>query len=334
MSGKLLQTNLKTGATTEVSNHFSGFGSGGLTSSRLGVRGQTVEFLGGLRGIFAIELGPLRLESVTTSNTNGLDKTRKSFVGLQRRYGQVIIGRLQSPAYEFAYKYDALSGQLGPTYPIAVMANAGINSADRLNNAITYTSPSLKGFTLQLTYSTGGQPNISADDATPANHRQTVAIAGLDYDNGPLSIGLVYRAASNTNSICTSNAGATVTCATPGSSPLHDGKKEWGIGAKYDFKFVKVYGVFQQVSPNASCTYVTSLPHVALAIPLTASDTILIDYVKAFSRKNVVQGGVSKTVDTSVQGAGLAYTHDFNKMLTAWSGPLNRRAQSPPYNSG
>lgn len=317
LRGELLRN--RAGAAEKVSESFTGFGSGGVTSSRLGVRGETAPFAGNLQGLFTLELGPLRLES-TANNTNGLDKTRKSFVGLKGGFGQVIVGRVQSPAYEFAFKYDALSGQMGPSYPIQIISGAGINSADRLNNAVTYSSPTIANFKGQLTYSAGGTLDVSSDDGIAANHKQTVMIAAIDYDNGPLSVGVVYRRAGDTNGLCTTAAGALTTCASAGSVVLRDGKDEWGVGASYEFGFARVYAAYQQVDPNAVGAYVTKLPHIALSLPVSKVDTVLVDYAWATRQRDVTSGGVTETVTGKAQAFGLAFTHDFDKRITGYVG--------------
>jgi predicted porin len=329
MSGKLNATT--SAGTSTVSQDFSGLLTGGFTSSRLGFAADA-PFGTGYSGLFVLELGPTRLDQVSSGITNGLDKTRKSFVGLKGDFGTVIGGRLQTPAFDWSSKYDALSGALDPVYNIALAGGNGINSADRLNDAVTYTSPDLYGFTVKATYamanSSGGQSNLGIDDATLANHQQKTGLVSVDYDNGPLSLGLVYRNAANSDGMCANLAGKVVTCATAGSSAYRNGKDEWGIGGIYDFRVVKLFASWQTAHMNLTRTS-NHIASVGLQVPTSAAGRVIGVYANG-SAESLIPAGQ----DGKAQSFTLAYAHDMNKYLTLYAGAFTDKNGAALFGSG
>jgi predicted porin len=340
LSGKLVSTNTASKVATPASQKFSGLLTGGLTASRLGVAGD-MPFGDGYKGLFVLELGPTRLDqtfvdpsgSYRSSVTNGLEKTRKSYVGLSGGFGTVIAGRLQSPAYDWAFKYDALSGALDPIYQFALAAGAGINTADRINDAITYISPKLGGFTFKTAYafanSSAGQSNLSLDDATAINHKQNVFIVAADYDQGPLSLGAVYRGLSNSDGLCANSSSAVVACATAGAASLKDGKKEWGVGGSYDFTVVKVLSAYQSVRPNAS-SLANKFGSLGLDVPVGAKGHAVAIYAFGKGRR----AGATGTVATDAHALTVAYTHTLNKYLTTYVGVVRDENGGNLFGSG
>ena len=148
--------------------------SGQQMGSRLGMRG--VEDLGGgMNAQFLIEAG-LGLDS--GHSLYGRAFGRQSFVGLGGRLGTLRLGRQHTALDEIANlvgtkPYDVLS----------VVPTVGAGEYQRVDQAITYLSPSFGGLTLQLQHSLAS-PRAGSE----AFQRQTSAHAL--YSGGPFSLGL------------------------------------------------------------------------------------------------------------------------------------------------
>lgn len=341
MDGKLLATD-STGLKTGVDQQFTGLGSGGFTSPRLGVA-VSAPFGEDYVGFFTIELGPTRLDQTfaqsdyKASVTNGLDKTRKSFVGVRGKFGEITAGRLQSPAYEWSFEHAPMSGALDPIYGLALAAGAGINSADRINDAIAYRSPKLGDFTIKAAYAfanaRAGQNQLGIDDALSDNHRQNIGILAVNYDHGALALGAVYRSARDTSGMCVSASGATVKCATAGATSLRDGKNEWGVGAIYDFGPAKLTLAMQAVRPNAA-RYANTISAVGLEIPVGPTSTILSTYAVGNGKRDLTTTSGPATVDTKAQAFAVAYKRDLNQYLTWYAGVIYDKNGDNLFGSG
>jgi predicted porin len=335
LNGKLTATET-TGKKSEVTQHFSGLGSGGLTSPRLGVTVST-SFAEGSTGFFTMELGPTRIDQTSASVTNGLDKTRKSFVGVRGAFGEVTAGRLQSAAYEWSFKHAPMSGALDPIFSLAIAAGASMHSADRINDAIAYSSPKMSGLTVKAAYafanSRGGQSDVSVDDGAIDNHKQSVRIVAFDYESGPLSLGGAYRSTSDSNGMCANAVGAIVKCATANSSSLKDGKDEWGLGAIYDFGSLKVTTSMQSVRPNAA-RYSNKINTLGAEIPVSAAGKVVASFAMGHGKRDIVGATGTTTVDTKAQGFAVAYKQDINKYLTWYAGVVCDRNGANPFGTG
>jgi predicted porin len=328
LSGKLIE-NAGKSTQSEVTQNFTGFGSSGWTATRLGIKGEA-PISDSLKGLFTIELGTLSLDQSSSSITNGLNKTRQSFVGLKGNFGTIVAGRLQTPAFVWAYEYDPMNGAIDPVYAVVTAVGAGINAADRLNDAITWTSPDLSGLTLKGTYAFNGQNDISADDATAANHKQTTWLIAADYVNGPFTAGAVARTVSNTSGLCANANNSVEACAAAGSSAYLNGQKEWAIGAAYDLRVVKLFGAYQTVSPNSSA-YTSKVGDVGVSIPVGPAGLISAAYV---SGNGTTVNASNTAVTTNVQAMTIAYSQDLNKYVTAYCGYLWGKNGSNLFGSG
>ena len=180
------------------------------SGSRLGFRG-TEDLGGGLKANFQIE----HRFSPDTGAANANFWNGRSMVGLQGGFGRVDIGRDYGAAFWTAlgadvFGYDGVAANAGP-------AGAGTNTV-RFANVVSYTSPSMSGFTLQGSYS---------PKETAAKNGMALRLA---YANGPISA-----------SFATDKANA--------------GQKYNAFGAAYDLGAAKVNAL---ISKGESATGVDS----------------------------------------------------------------------------
>ena len=206
-----------------------GMGSGGNNTSRLGFRG--VEDLGGgLKAGFWLE-GALVND---TGAPAGFNFQRESTVRLSGGFGEVRLGREQTPTYRAVSKYDAfgqvgfgrneaflMDGSAGTIVPPATTATRTADAGGvRQNNMISYYSPKMGGFSVSGGY--------GFHEKTNGNEGRYMGLAG-GYDNGPLSLGMSYESRNVDIGVLGANK-----------------KNRAALGASYDFGAVKLIGSISQ----------------------------------------------------------------------------------------
>lgn len=160
--------------------------AGNLSTSKFGLTG-TEDLGGGLQAIFQLEAG-FDLNTGAAS-TAGLLFNRQAFVGLRSRdVGTLTLGRQYTPYYLFVGPYTGSNWLTGATgaHPGDI---DGLDSSFRINNAISYVSPTFGGVTAGLLYGVGGIPGS-------AGRGQSIS-AALKYENGPLGIAAGYLRMDN-----------------------------------------------------------------------------------------------------------------------------------------
>lgn len=153
-------------------------------SSRFGLRGAE-DLGGGLSAIFTLENG-YTISSGGLSQ-GGLLFGRKAFVGLSSsQYGTVTAGRQYSVSNDqtsqFASGADWAAS--GLSYGTRAADVDNVDTTNRIQNSIKYTSPTISGVTVGLLYSLGG---VAGDFS-----RNSVWDASVGYANGPLHLGVGY----------------------------------------------------------------------------------------------------------------------------------------------
>lgn len=195
--------------------------SGGMTTSRIGFEG-TEDLGGGLKANMVIS-GFIRADTGDSGRVPGEGFWRRlSFVGLQGSFGTLRLGRVGTPTFATAIRFNpfADSTVFSPYMlhlypggqPLAAPMNAPDSAAD---NSIAYLTPTLGGFNATAVLSLGetvGKGNRS--------------ILGASWSSGPLALGV---------------AGESVKA--PGSLPTGvDRIGNLQAGASYDLGVVKLFG--------------------------------------------------------------------------------------------
>ncbi|AEA59181.1 MULTISPECIES: porin [Burkholderia] len=190
--------------------------SGVLQGSRWGLKGAE-DLGGGLKAIFVLENG-FSISSGALGQ-GGAMFGRQAYVGLSSdSLGKVTLGRQYDSVVDYT---GALA--TGSQWAGYIGAHPGdldnMNNANRVNNAVKYTSPVYGGFQFGGLYSLGGvagQPG-----------RNQIFSVGAGYNNGPLALGVGYVNARNPNySFFGSNPNANTATSTSGlnmTSPVYRG---------------------------------------------------------------------------------------------------------------
>ena len=214
----------------------NGIDSGIANGSRLGFKG-TEDLGNGLKAGFVLEQGIL---ADTGSSAQGRTFGRQSFAYLGGNFGTVALGRQYAPQFVLLDSLDPFgAGQVGESnniYAIEV----------RLDNLVSYTSPSWNGFNVVAgyTFNSAGNESIGNNSGLQTWLGVPVGLADArvwainpNYKNGPLQVGLNYHQ-------------ATLKATNDLGNPLgnFDGKKVkvWDIGGSYDLGVVKLAAMFGQ----------------------------------------------------------------------------------------
>lgn len=304
--------------------------SGMLSDSRIGFRG-TEDLGGGMKANFVLEHGlnadtGAQAVSGTTDATSASTKAalasgstdmwaRTASVGLSGNFGAINLGRQYTPIFNVMAASDVSINS-------AIVSDFGNTGATaRSSNSVKYTSPSFSGFTAQVMYAAGETLNTAASDAinseTALLEKNTGNQLGLSlaYAAGPLSVGYGHHETK-------------IVYDTPGAAAadLATTNKEDALGAAYDFKVVKVFGLFVTDKNNDGSAKVRTWQlQGAFGV---GPGTMVVSY---FDRDDRV------TADADSRGIGLAYLYPMSKRTTlyaAWGRRSNQDAASTALNKG
>lgn len=203
------------GATSRV----WGVDSGQMTTSWFGVNG-TEDLGGGLSAIFALH-SFLRADSGASGRFNAdTFWARNAWVGLASKdYGKLTIGRNTTPLFVTTLSFNAFGDSFGYSPSIRHYFTSGTTTGDTgWSDSALYTSPTLGGFTLQLS---------GALSESTGNGRNTGV--NLRYAGGPFDAALSWQNVKK-----------------DGATPLAD-TKTWQTAASYDFGVAKLFGQFGKV---------------------------------------------------------------------------------------
>lgn len=206
--------------------------SGGLNGSRWGLRGAE-DLGGGLKGVFALESG-FAIDGGTSAQGGRLFG-RQAFVGLEGNFGSFRLGRQYTPIGNVADVFGTKTLDVN-----TVLKTLAAVTAYRTDNAITYKTPSMSGFTVEAQYSfqyDGAETNTGTSPKL-GRHFGVNAM----YANGPVTFGLGYIGIEDTTSATAGQQKANEILAVAG----------------YDLGVAKIMGQFSQTdfdTPNNMKVY-------------------------------------------------------------------------------
>jgi GBP family porin len=246
--------------------------SGILQGSRLGLRG--VEDLGGgLSAVFTLESGILA--DTGGSDQSGLLFGRQAFVGLKSAtLGAITVGRQYGPQY-LAWKLiepmdDGFAGTASNLIP---------TNGKRVNNAVKYTTPNLRGLVADVLY---GMGEVAGNAAASRDIG-----ASLTYSAGPL----VLRAGYNS----LNNASAS------------DKSTNYVFGGSYDFQLLKAIAIYGSNKGQGATDNRDLL--LGVSVPFGAS-TVLA---------SVMRKDDKSAANQDARQLALTYTYDLSKRTIVYA---------------
>lgn len=231
--------NLVTTASTGIKTEENNIVAGGLSTSNIGFRGDR-QITPGLKATFQFEF------EVDPTADSGVPKTRAGLIGLSGDYGALTFGRRTTLAKAAIDATDAGDG----TNTIGFL---GDNARDsRRNDMMTFTTPSMAGFSADLQLSFGSPTKITSATGVISQdgNAEDANSMGLNYANGPLTLKWVNESIKN-YSKATTVAGYSVAVPTTMAS-----RKNSAIGATYDFGPAKLFFVDTKMEQGTAASLV------------------------------------------------------------------------------
>lgn len=281
-------------------NSTTSVGSGGMTTSQWGMRGQ--EDLGsGLKAMFDVS-GFIRADTGETGRfPNDPMFSRTTMVGLQAPWGTLRMGRLTTPNFISTIRLNpfADSTTFNPvtlhTYlggqpleaAIASGGPAGVSDS-AFNNSVAYTSPNLSGFSAAFQHSFGGI-------AGGANKRMGYS---LTYGSGPLLVSLSGESVDQP------------TLAAPPVVPATNqkqGQDTVQLGASYDFNVIQLFAQWSQTEVKLPASAARDFTTVQLGAAAPLGMGKLLFSVADTTRTETARSDVKRTT------WALGYDHPISK---------------------
>jgi predicted porin len=296
--------------------------------SHIGLKGK--ENLGnGLSAIFQFE------SDANFDNGGSLNTNRDSFVGLTGNFGTVVLGTLTAPSRALAARLDvnsgesissntAVLGKLGGalsdgrdlkntlTGSNTGNVNANLRSNDttsvfdsRHNNAIAYVSPSFSGFQATAAYMANENKSEAVLGGVAAGINTSAYDLGLNYDNGPVMVGLTYAEVRVKNEL---NNNFTIVSGSGTDLKL----KETRLGGMYDFGVATVRAMNARTKAESSDIHVKqNVWGIGGTYNVTANGKITAQYYVAKDLDDSKAGGDIN--DSGAKFYTLGYEHSLSK---------------------
>jgi predicted porin len=319
----------------------STIGSGGMTSSRIGFKGEK-ELGEELKAVYLMEAGLLfDTGSVGAGGiTPGINNTgvssggqtsngsqifsRQIYAGLQSRFGTLTAGR----QYAGSYTSSVISAAMGAGF---FGSSAGLlpligGMPTRLNNSLVYASPKVAGFSGQLTLTSGSENNVNM--VTPTAAGSTAMTTDKAGRGGDLAL---YYAGGPLNATFTTWSLDNASYAVPASGAQETGlakRRGWQVGGNYNLGFATLYGnyVYGRIG-GGNYENVTATLSKAEGWSLSAG--VPLWGGKAYASYSQLDDKSIKNRDATLVGLAYAYKlQDSTTLYGTWGKVLNKAGAS------
>ncbi|MFC5499701.1 porin [Caenimonas terrae] len=265
-------------------------GTGNQAGTRLGFRG-TEDLGGGLKAVFNLEMGIFNDTGalITFGEPSNIVFGRRSVVGLQSAFGDIMLGRDYTPAWWNIFQTDRF--RLGMPGTIATSSQVAVT---RANNGIFYTSPVLGGgFRGRLAYTLGAESSSPRDLGRLAG-------AQAEYRSG----GLLLTAAAQTR-----------TDLVPGSTTNTARLKERGAGLEYAVGNYTVSAGYWATDPVTATVGAVDRSRAAWLGGTVRLGVGQITAQVTRTTMDVFGRGTGRAIT-----AGIAYVHSLSKRTSLYAG--------------
>ena len=258
--------------------------SGGISGSRISWRGGE-DLGGGNRAIFLLEAG-INMDD-GSSGQGGILFGRQAWVGLAGQAGELTLGRQYSPNFYTIVTYG-LGGGLAWGNASNYFTD---NSPLRVNNAISYASPSMAGFKVRAFMTLGENTTQPGGTNIGAIHS-----GSLQYDSGPLSAGIAVESRK---------------------MALANTERFYAAGASYRFTDFKL-GILGQGRRDDIGATASDAIELGVSIPL-GMGSLLLDAGR-FRHRDVTDGDAT--------ALSVRYDHNLSKRSMIYVGAAQIRNQA------
>ena len=249
-----------------VKNSTTQMASGGLNSSRWGVKGSE-DLGGGLKAVFKLEQG---FKADTGVSTAGTAFARQAYVGLEGGFGSLTFGNTWTAM-------DDVVGASNSGFDSALSSSVNVlqvNSryASNPGNTVKYTSPNFGGFSAGFSHSLDEVKNAA---------KTTVNDFSLSYGAGPIAANFAYQVQGD----------------VLGTNDL----KLTALNGSYDFGVAKLLASYGQAKLS---TAKTTEYQIGADVPLSSALTLSAGYAQ--SKENAAGGSEKRTGYSLAAGYSLS----------------------------
>jgi predicted porin len=205
---------------------------GAMQASRLGFRG-TEDLGDGLKALFILENG-LNID-VGTAAQGGALFGRKAVVGMENKYGQMLLGRQT----DFMDDMGSLSSTIDFGSQVALMHGLDRTYSERTNNSVRFNSKPVAGLSGTAMVGFGENPGALASGQTlnfGANYIQGGFRLAAGYYQSKLGTGTAASSADAGFSNIGAQAGA------PGDTAV----RTFTIGSAYQWGDLRIHGTYSE----------------------------------------------------------------------------------------
>jgi predicted porin len=199
-------------------------------TSYIGFKG-TEDLGGGMKAVWQVES---EIGTVTPAGADNAKAfaSRNTFVGLAGGFGEVRIGRHDTPYKMSTGGLDPFADSVGDYTAIIGSYDNGAGKFDtRAGNTVAYISPNFNGLTAAVAYIGVQNPESAGED-----NKDAWSVAAM-YDNGPLFGTVAYEVY---------NGGAG------GASGVATSHDAWKVGFGYKFGDTKVGVVYENIEHDTA----------------------------------------------------------------------------------
>lgn len=238
--------------------------------------------------------------------------SRAANVYLQGGFGKVTLGRQIALPYLQTVQFNPFGGSFGLAPAVRLTYGKwGNDKADSgWSNAVSYTTPTVSGFSATVQAGMGEQSNKS--------ERTSYALAA-NYTSGPLALAASWQ---------------TVGAAEAPKFDLTAGQRQtFGlVNAAYDAGFAKFFAEYGQIENSfpAGAGMQTSLYQLGASIPVSPSSKVLASY--GASKEKAAHGGTAPRVTHSI--LTVAYDYNLSKRTDTYVAVMRDDEKAGGYKNG
>lgn len=277
---------LQSKSTTGVTDQGLQINSGGLNTSRWGLKGSE-DLGGGLKVNFQLESG----FNVDTGAVKGASTlfSRVAVVDLTGDFGTVSAGLQWTPydnGFLDAQDYSSASA-MSAAYYAGAHGDNGNTGWGNAKNSIQYATPDMRGFSATVMYAPG-------EDKTAALSASRYTGFGLYYVTGPLEASLAQETSTEQGTGSTINA--------------------WILAASYNLKVAKLFASIERASNETSSGGDDAGWSLGVSMPIGSATSLAASYARESTTN-----ATGTTVNSDTNSFGTQLVHNLSKRTNVYA---------------
>lgn len=263
--------------------------SGSSEDAQFGVRGRE-DLGGGLTGKFELESG-IDLDRGTWSDEERFFN-RAAWVGLAGSFGELRLGRQSTFSHDWFSELSPFKSDFKQAAVATIFGYEAI--AERVDNAVFYTSPEMRGFEAGIGYS------FNANGPEAPGEDNEVLTAGLRYTAGPLVAVATYELGRD---------------ADDDAAPGRDDIRNLSLGATYEFSRLTLHAGYGRLRNRDFLATARTENAWLLGVTVPVGRGEVLAAYQRVKGRNSNEFGLESTRD----GIALAYLYPLSKRTSLYA---------------